>query len=315
VSDFENLDHYELLGISRAATPEEIKRAYRQEMSKYHPDRFANASPQQQEYASRRSQRITEAYGVLSDMTARAAYNRGQSPRRVPARRPAPAPAQPRDHQAELYEQAQRHLEADRLLQAIGALRQLQKINPFYRDGAELLAAAEVALARLGARAERHDRWLDALAALAQTFMHEPGPDAVHEALDVLIRQTRAVDAAVATYVSGRLAVRRSRRGVLEARTLTVSAHPDLGRALRDAEGLWLDATAAHMIGLPPDLPASGVPIAVAGEVLGLLLLVFDEVEPHDDDNRRMLVAVSAAMGFALLRDRLVAELRAATPA
>jgi hypothetical protein len=134
----------------------------------------------------------------------------------------------------------------------------------------------------------------------------------VQEALDVLIRQTRSVDAALATYVSGRLAVRRSRRGVLEARTLTVSAHPALGRALRDAEGLWLDATAAHMIGLPPDLHASGVPVAVAGEVLGLLLLVFDEVEPHDADNRRLLAAISAAVGFAVLRDRLAGELRAA---
>jgi DnaJ-domain-containing protein 1 len=152
VSDFENLDHYELLGVSRAATPEEIKRAYRQEMSKYHPDRFANASPQQQEYASRRSQRITEAYGVLSDMTARAAYNRGQSPRRAPARRPTPASAQPRDHQAELYEQARDHLAADRPLQAIGALRQLQQVNPFYRDAAELLARAE---AQLQARQRR----------------------------------------------------------------------------------------------------------------------------------------------------------------
>ena len=53
----------------------------------------------------------------------------------------------------------------------------------------------------------------------------------------------------------------------------------------------------------------------VAGELLGLLVFAFDEVEPHDDDNRRLLVAVSAAMGFALLRDRLAQELREAAGA
>jgi curved DNA-binding protein CbpA len=150
VSEFEDLDYYELLGVSRAATPDEIKRAYRQEISKYHPDRFANATPTQQEYASRRSQRLTEAYGVLSDMSARTAYNRGQPARRgVSARRAPPPPAQPRDHQAELYEQARQHMDAGRFLQAIGALRQLQQLNPFYKDSADLLAKAE---ARLQAR-------------------------------------------------------------------------------------------------------------------------------------------------------------------
>jgi hypothetical protein len=143
VSDFEDLDYYELFGVSRSASQEEIKRAYRQEISKYHPDRFANAAPEAREYASRRSQRITEAYSVLSDFTARTAYNRGQavSRRSTPARRPPPV--QPRDHQAELYEQAQDHFAAGRLMQTIAVLRQLQQLNPFYRDSAELLAAAE----------------------------------------------------------------------------------------------------------------------------------------------------------------------------
>ncbi|HEY3228851.1 MAG TPA: DnaJ domain-containing protein [Roseiflexaceae bacterium] len=146
MSDFENLDYYALLGVTRSATPEEIKRAYRQEISKYHPDRFANATPAVQEYASRRSQRITEAYSVLSDPSRRTAYNRGQEPARDAVRRAPPPPSQPRDHQAELYEQAREHLAADRLLQAIGALRQLRQINPFYRDSADLLANAETQL-------------------------------------------------------------------------------------------------------------------------------------------------------------------------
>ena len=57
------------------------------------------------------------------------------------------------------------------------------------------------------------------------------------------------------------------------------------------------------------------MPIIVAGEPLGLLVFLFEDVEPHDDDNGRLLAAVSAAMGFALLRDRLAQELREAAGA
>lgn len=148
MSDFEHLDYYELLGVSRTASQEEIKRAYRQEISKYHPDRFASAPPDEREYASRRSQYITQAYSVLSDFAARTAYNRSQPAalqRGGPARRPPPQ-TPPRDHQAELYEQALEHYRAGRMLQAIAVLRQLQRLNPFYRDSADLLAAAEARL-------------------------------------------------------------------------------------------------------------------------------------------------------------------------
>jgi hypothetical protein len=48
---------------------------------------------------------------------------------------------------------------------------------------------------------------------------------------------------------------------------------------------------------------------------MGLLAFVFADVEPHDEDNGRLLTAVSAAMGFALLRDRLAQELREAAGA
>jgi hypothetical protein len=74
---------------------------------------------------------------------------------------------------------------------------------------------------------------------------------------------------------------------------------------------VWLGAAEAAAIGVPTDLHASAMPVLVAGEPLGLLVFVFNEIEPHDDDNRRLLTAVAAATGFGLLRDRLASELRA----
>jgi MerR family transcriptional regulator, light-induced transcriptional regulator len=175
------------------------------------------------------------------------------------------------------------------------------------------LGRAELRLAQLEHRAARHERWLDAFGALAAEFQHEPGPDVIASALDVLIRQTQAVDVGLASYVSGRLALHGTRRGALGATALTVAAHPQVGRALRDVDGAWLDEPTARSLGVPEGLHAVGVPVAVAGEVLGLLVMVFDEVEPLDADNRRLLSAISAAIGFAVLRDRLVRELAAAT--
>ena len=159
---------------------------------------------------------------------------------------------------------------------------------------------------------ERQTRWLDAVAMLAEEFRREPGRAAVDNGLDVVIRHTKALDGAVAFYVSGQLVVPASRRGLLEAAPVTVSAHPELARCMRDADPLWLDRAASAALGVPSDLHASAVPIVAAGEPLGLLVFLFEEVEPHNDDNRRLLVAVSAAMGFALLRDRLAQELREA---
>ncbi|HIE13618.1 MAG TPA: molecular chaperone DnaJ [Desulfotomaculum sp.] len=65
-------DYYEVLGVSRDAPQEEIKKVYRRLARKYHPD----ANPENKEAAAEKFREITEAYAVLSDPEKRAQYDR-----------------------------------------------------------------------------------------------------------------------------------------------------------------------------------------------------------------------------------------------
>lgn len=61
-------DYYEILGVEKGATAEEIKRAYRKQAVKYHPDKEGGDEEKFKEAA--------EAYEVLKDEQKRAAYDR-----------------------------------------------------------------------------------------------------------------------------------------------------------------------------------------------------------------------------------------------
>jgi molecular chaperone DnaJ len=63
-------DYYEVLGISRSASKDEIKQAFRRLARQHHPD--VNSAPDAEE----RFKELNEAYAVLSDDDKRAAYDR-----------------------------------------------------------------------------------------------------------------------------------------------------------------------------------------------------------------------------------------------
>lgn len=64
-------DYYEVLGIGKSASADEIKQAFRRLAMKHHPDR----NPSSKKEAEERFKEISEAYEVLSDAQKRAAYD------------------------------------------------------------------------------------------------------------------------------------------------------------------------------------------------------------------------------------------------
>src|SRR6201984_3935378 len=67
----EKRDYYEVLGVERNATDEEVKRAYRKLAVKFHPDKNPDDPPAEEKFKE-----LGEAYDVLIDPDKRAAYDR-----------------------------------------------------------------------------------------------------------------------------------------------------------------------------------------------------------------------------------------------
>ena len=63
-------DYYEVLGVGKGANAEEIKKAYRKQAVKYHPDKNPNDKAAEEKFKE-----VGEAYEVLSDDQKRAAYD------------------------------------------------------------------------------------------------------------------------------------------------------------------------------------------------------------------------------------------------
>ena len=64
-------DYYKILGVSKDATADEIKKAYRKLAVKYHPDKTGNDKAAEDKFKE-----VSEAYEILSDPTKRASHDR-----------------------------------------------------------------------------------------------------------------------------------------------------------------------------------------------------------------------------------------------
>ena len=75
----ERKDYYAILGVSKDASEEEIKKKYRSEAMKWHPDRWATGTAEEKKIAEDKFKDLSEAYEVLSDPQKRAEYDNPNS--------------------------------------------------------------------------------------------------------------------------------------------------------------------------------------------------------------------------------------------
>lgn len=67
--------HYDTLDLAPTASPADVKRAFRREIAKYHPDKVAHLGREFQAIAADKTAELTQAYTVLTDASLRADYD------------------------------------------------------------------------------------------------------------------------------------------------------------------------------------------------------------------------------------------------
>ena len=68
-------DYYEVLGVRRSASAEEIELAFKGRRTQYHPDKYSQSDAQTLQWATAHMQAVNEAYTVLSDASRRSGYD------------------------------------------------------------------------------------------------------------------------------------------------------------------------------------------------------------------------------------------------
>jgi hypothetical protein len=105
--------HYELLGLEPSADADAIKKAFRREIARYHPDKVIHLGAEFQEMAATRAAELTVAYKTLTDSALREEYNASIAAGLPPPHQPQP-PVEPQEEAAPWQPEAAPVPEPDR---------------------------------------------------------------------------------------------------------------------------------------------------------------------------------------------------------
>lgn len=89
--------HYELLGLDITAQADAIKKAFRREIARYHPDKVVHLGAEFQDMAATRAAELTVAYKTLSDPLLREEYDAGITAGEPASSAPNPPQPPPRE--------------------------------------------------------------------------------------------------------------------------------------------------------------------------------------------------------------------------
>jgi hypothetical protein len=174
----------------------------------------------------------------------------------------------------------------------------------------QLLATAEREREALREELDADRRFGEAAVAIADLFRLQGGTGGLADAASILVRRLGAVDVALAPYMTGAIVLGRSTRGLLGPEMVTVTRFDDLAEIMREGTPGWLGEASSAAFGAPPALALLVMPLMVAGETLGALLILFDQEQELDQARRRLLRVVASILGFALVRERVAGDLR-----
>jgi DnaJ family protein C protein 7 len=71
-------DYYKILGVTKQATEDEIKKAYKKRALSHHPDRHSGASEEEKKEQEKKFKEVGEAYTILADPVKKQRYDSGQ---------------------------------------------------------------------------------------------------------------------------------------------------------------------------------------------------------------------------------------------
>ncbi len=306
-------DYYGVLGVSRDASAEELKRRYRQLVRTHHPDVADDA-----EAAHHRFIKIVEAYRVLSDPVQRRAFDALQAVAPPPVRTQS---VQVEEQIGDWFRHAVHRLEEGDLSGAAAQCRKILGLDPQH-------AAAQAMLGDVCAAREEWD----------QALVHYSG--AVSSSPRNINYARKLRGAAESGQRSRAAAERRERAAEQRQRALeALNYRHEFGPYATLLAACWVAVLLAWMVredGAPlawPPLPlsvllaAAGCGVAV-GFALGLNRVGRPPAEPELARTERWLslaigllalgqgyLAVAAYAVLALLRERLIASLQVALAA